>query len=667
MGSIVTGLKRPAFTLIVVGLMLGGSHTLASTAIVATTSHPEQTFSVQTYAGKGDVVVTPIRPSPSVTVLVLVDTLAPTETDQVTKELLDFFTGLHGHPLQVALLNSKGEFTPPVTVATRSRLKQLLDKARIGEEVQTVPSAIVLDDLLAVIPKLGPKLSSVLVVGELPKLDPASAAFASALLVRAFSTQQLRAILFSPTSAEQDWSAPFLSLGGQVVATLKDFSLASSGTAASLTQLDWGTAPPPAGFVVSRAIITDDQGASVASVPEISKADGVVLPSVDQFSEGQKKVAEAQTLVGEDLNQERADRIREDVQAALQLNARDPGALMVATSLYEKAQDFPNAVKMSGYLVEVEPRDGSAYATLGHALRLNSELDHAEDALKKASELGITTSQLNEDFARVHLARKDDKGALPYLQEVLRQEPKRKDIWFLQAETAERSGDPTLAVHSYEQGFSLGEGNIVEVSSLVRLYSDGKKTDQAAQLAKSHLGKLPASPEDRLQFASAVDDVHQNDLSLQAWRALLEVQPGSEMAHARVARLLLESGNAKGAEEEAINGLALIPNSSALRLVKAEAEEKQGQMYEAKHTLEDGAESVSDLAFATQLAITEEQFFGGSPAAYARLAELSAASSAEQLKALERGFDMSMRDGDLKQAEKFATSLDASGQKQYQI
>ena len=107
-------------------------------------------------------------------------------------------------------------------------------------------------------------------------------------------------------------------------------------------------APPPAGFIVSRPAILDDHGASILAVPDISLADGVPVPSVAQYADAQKKIAESEILLSEGpLTQARADRIRENVQAALQLNPRDSGALYLATSMYEKAEDYPDAVKMS--------------------------------------------------------------------------------------------------------------------------------------------------------------------------------------------------------------------------------------------------------------------------------------------------------------------------------
>jgi hypothetical protein len=207
--------------------------------------------------------------------------------------------------------------------------------------------------------------------------------------------------------------------------------------------------------------------------------------------------------------------------------------------------------------------------------------------------------------------------------------------------------------------------HVVESGSLLRLYVAGQQADQATQLAKAQLASLPPSVDDRVQFAAILDELHQSDFALQGWRSVLAVQPASEHAHMRVARLLFEGGNAEAAEEEAVSGLAVAPNSASLHLVKADAEEHLGRVYDARRTLQDGATAISDVPLATQLATLEERFFGGAPLAYARLAELSKPTSPDQLHALERGFDMSMRDGDLQQAAKFASALESSGQRGY--
>jgi len=399
---------------------------------------------------------------------------------------------------------------------------------------------------------------------------------------------------------------------------------------------------------------------------DIVAADAAVMPSVQQYLDAQKKIADAQTLLAnEPLTQEQANQIHEAVAVALQLNPREPSALEVAKSLYERAKDYKDAESMSALLLEVRPRDGLVYASYGHVLLLDAELDRAETALNRAADLGVANSQITEDFAHLHIERKDDKGAVPYLKKVLQLDAKRQDLWFLQAEVSERAADPALAEHSYEEGLALGGVHIGEAASLLRLYLAAKKTDQATHFAKALLASLPATPDDRMRFASVLDELHQSTLALDAWRKVLDVDAASERGHTRIAQLLLDRGDASGAEQQAIAGLSAAPKSAPLFLVKAESEEKQGRSYQSRLTLEEGAGLVSDHALAAQLAVTDEKFFGLAPAAYLRLAQLSAPSSPEQLSALERGFNLSMRDGDLEQARKFATTLDAAGQKDY--
>jgi tetratricopeptide (TPR) repeat protein len=339
--------------------------------------------------------------------------------------------------------------------------------------------------------------------------------------------------------------------------------------------------------------------------------------------------------------------------------------LLAATSLYEKAKDYHAAAAMSAFLVEVHPRDGPAHATFGHALRLNSEFDRAEGELKRAVEFGVKTPQINEDFARIYVARKDERGALPYSQEVLRLDPKQQDVWYFQGEVAEKAQNPTLAIQSYEQGMALGGVHVVEAGALIRLYVAAKHADQAEQLANTQLDTLPPESAPRIELAAILDDLRQNALALRAWRRVLEVQPNSERAHTRVARLMLEQGDAPGAEQAAIAGLVAVPTSPTLYLCKADAQEAQGRRYEARTTLREGIAAIQDPILQDRAATNEERYAWGAPEAYARLAELSIPSSAEQVRAFERGFYVSMRDGDQEHAHKFETLLEASGHREF--
>ncbi len=635
----------------------------ASTAFLRGSPPAGESWSVETYSGPVDGAVSTQRPAATVTVLVLVETLSAEEKEQVKNELSEFFVEFHTRPLRIGFVGVNGELSDPVPVMSRTRLKQLLDKNISADEPELEPSASILDELLAVISKLGPKNSSVLIVGEFPTLNSATTMFASALIVRAFTAQHLQASLYSPASVGQEWFPLFASLAGETVTELHKLSLPSASE--TVTQFDWATAPPTAGFTLSSSKVIDEERTTVVEVPDLSVADGVPIPSVQEYSDAQKGLDEAKALlVEEPLTQARADRIRQYIETALRLNARDPEALKTATSLYEKAADYRAAASMSGLLVEVRPLDGSAYAAFGHALRLNSDLDRAETTLNRAVQLGITTPQVNEDFARLRIARKDEQGALPYLQEVLRADAKRQDIWFVQGEVAEHLQNTDLAEHSYEEGLSLGGVHVAQAGALLRLYLKAKQTDQALAFAKRQLAALPEETEPRLEFATTLDELKQSSLAMEAWRGVLKVQPNSERGHTRLARLLLERGDAGEAEKEAIAGLSAVSNSASLCSVKAEAEESLGRRYDARRTLQEGVAVSNETSLATQFAAMEEQFMGGAPAAYARLAELTAPSSPEYLHALEHGFDTSLRDGDIRQAEKFASLLEASGLKE---
>jgi hypothetical protein len=103
-----------------------------------------------------------------------------------------------------------------------------------------------------------------------------------------------------------------------------------------------------------------------------------------------------------------------------------------------------------------------------------------------------------------------------------------------------------------------------------------------------------------------------------------------------------------------------LPKSGPLYLVKADATMRQGRAYEARSTLEEGASVTSDVTVLSRLAIEQETYGDRAPEAYALLANALGASP-ERLQALERGFTVALRDGNLKQAEVFSVALETEG------
>jgi tetratricopeptide (TPR) repeat protein len=597
----------------------------------------------------------------------LLDGLSPAALEGVSRDLTVMYGSLNGRQLRLVLLRN-GTFVQAGPFTSRARLKSVLDKIESAEESAThVSSAGFFDAIATNATQWGSNWSRVLLIGDFPVLEPAAKEYAEAFLLRVFCSQHVQVSWFSPVGGEESWLPVFGSTSGEIVhGGLVEYSRSLGEASQFFFQVDWALAAPPNGFVISRTVLADAAGHALLEAPEIAAPDGAMLPTIEKYSAAQAQVSEASGLLGQDpLTEENAERVREDLRAALEMNLREPAALLTASAYNEKRKDYAAAARFRNTLTEVRPLESGAYAGLGHVLLLGAEYTRAEEALKRAAELDVLTPQIAEDLARVCIARKDDKGALPYLEEALKGNAKRQDLWFLQAHAAEQAGDSPQAIQSFEQGMGLGGVHIAEAGDLLRLYLGNKQNDKAKEFAGGIIADFPADATVRAEFAGILDELHQGSAALAAWRRVLEVQRGFERAHYRIARLLLESGDARAAEQAADEGLGIAPKFAGLYIARADALEKQGRMYEARAALEQGTATVQDTALLSRLAIVEDTYGKSAAESYTRLAEAQGASSPERLASLERGFAVSMRDADFKQAESFAEMLKSAGHPEF--
>jgi len=622
---------------------------------------------VQTYAGKTAAIVAPVKAGEGLTVVLLLDGLNASDLESAGKNLYDLYASLGGRPMRLALLQN-GALSVQGPFTSRARLKSTFEKIQIAtDSAAPIPPAGLYDGIISSVTQWGANWSRVLLIGNLPQLEPAVREYAAAILLRAFCTQHVQVSLLEPDGKSDEWISFFESTGGTILTgEVREYARPSKDPSQSLFQVDWMPNVPPSGFVISHSVILDSSGQVLFKVSEIAAPDGSALPTVGQYAGIQANVTDAGKLLGQEaLSEADAQRIREDLRAALEVNPLEPGALLAASAYNEKQKDFAAAARFRKLLVEVQPLDSSAFAGLGHELVLATDYDKAEEALKHAVDLEAMTPAIAEDLARVHLARKDDKGAIPYLDQALLGDSKRQDLWFLQAHAAERTADSPLAIQSFEQGLALGGVHVPEAGSLLKLYLDTKQIAKAQELAKTFTGSLPAVPAVRMEFAGILDDLHQSPAALIAWRRVLEVLPASERAHTRIARLLLDSGDARASEHAADEGLAVAPKFSGLYLVRADALEAQGRMYEARDALEQGAAVAADPELLSRFATVEDSYGGSAAVAYAKFVEALGPSSPQRLPALERGFTVSVRDADAKHSEEFAAMLESAGHPEF--
>src|SRR5262249_53217575 len=155
---------------------------------------------------------------------------------------------------------------------------------------------------------------------------------------------------------------------------------------------------------------------------------------------------------------------------------------------------------------------------------LASDLENAERALQNALRLNTRSQQVVEDFARVRIAQKDDRGAVTYLDEALQADAKRQDLWFVKADAAVRLAEPAMAIASYEHGLELGGLHLDATTALLKLYLESQQNHKAVELATDTTRRLPADVEVRTQFALNVDRLHLDPQALAVWRRVLEVK-----------------------------------------------------------------------------------------------------------------------------------------------
>jgi hypothetical protein len=147
----------------------------SSVVLLRLPSQPNPEFSpVKTYAGWADASSFAVRPSSSVTVVLLIDTMSPAELGNVKTGLLTFYTSLRGRSLRIALLrNTSLALAGPF--ADRVGLKSTLDDVQpAADPSATLSPSAILDALSTSAWQLGTDWSYVLLVGNFPVLDPAT-------------------------------------------------------------------------------------------------------------------------------------------------------------------------------------------------------------------------------------------------------------------------------------------------------------------------------------------------------------------------------------------------------------------------------------------------------------------------------------------------------------
>ena len=616
--------------------------------------------SISTYAGMSEIRLSPVEASHDVTILLLVDTIPSSVYDRLGKELSAMNAELRNSGVVRFASLRRGYLTPAASFDSPAKLAAFLRDAATGapSDLNRLDSTEFYAALLQSCRSLGSNWSHVLLIGELPPITPAAQEYAIARVARTFEDARLRLSYFGVLETGHDlWRPVIALLRGKIWSGSASEYTAFVHAQPSLIEVSWTAPRLVRGFHVYGAALMNSAGLTVLDCPSIAIAPSLELPELDRYAELRRAVDEVNSLLQLDhLDEAGGKQIVTDLNRAFLINPADADALRAGAAFYGKhAADHKTSSELIRTLLELKPSSAALYAELGKELSLIPDLAGAEQALLTARELGLKSPEAAEELLRVYLTRRNDAAAMPLIDEILRDTPKRQDLWFIRAATAKRLGRFDDAADSLEHGLESG-GHLEERTELIRLYILQRRPENALTHIRKVLAEPPRDVKTRATYAAFLDQLEKPAEASSVWRLVLDLDPHNRPAHERITQLLLEKGDlaacVKSADDAFAAGIATPP----IYLAKANALQLAGDTHAARTTLREGAGKSSDIALLSNLARIEELFPNSAAAAYRALSNAllsSGGASSDLSQSLRSGLQVALRDDDPKAAEWF--------------
>jgi tetratricopeptide (TPR) repeat protein len=510
-----------------------------------------------------------------------------------------------------------------------------------------------------------------LLIGRMPPLtvfsdDSEVGKYAIAWLTRRFLNQK-RSLLFWEPSATSiaSWAQTLTRNTGGFVAR-QPAELAQDLMAdETLVAVDISRPLPIRGFRLDSL--------SISGIPEVAtpialiSASTPALLEIDQFIELRKLTEALDRIIS---NSSSADSelssSRLALEKALALNPSDWTALSLGMKLMDRQHNPAGKLPLLRYAVDLNPDDVDLWQSRGDIEYESGDFTSAESSLLRAAQLGAKGARLSERLGRIRFDAKDYLHAAPLIAESLLQDPRKQSLWFLSAEIAKATGDAGHQIDSLEQALVLGGTHYPERAALIQLYLEHGDKVKAAHHVDLEVGTLPEDADLQATWAKFYHDLSRPADELLRWKEVVRLDPRREPAHSAMADILIGQKRFKDALEVAGAGLEAVPLSPRLHLDQSLAMEGLGRIYDARRALDSFAPQTDDVAFIRHQAEVSDVFGGNAPLAYRRLMAVLAKQSGSQIElnaAIERGWRVAIRDGDIASAAWFEEqrSKSASG------
>lgn len=621
------------------------------------------------FRGSHVVTETFVEPAHRITLLLLLDTLSEADLKPLQPAVLKLLRDIAGKAeLRIALLGNgaiqfAGPFSAPLQL--RAAWREIPAPAQLVP--RTPESAVALaGQIVTAVPRLGDSWSHVLVAGRIPAIPADAAEYAGAWALNSFATQRIRLSILSLDGADAGFLAPTVAAtAGVYVTSLDEFLSTFPPAGGQYLELNWDSPPLSAGYHLHTATLRDASNSVVLSVPQLSPAAGFALPNLSQVQSLQQNLAKLDILAkspppGDTGPASVASEAGALLQAALAVNPCSAAALRAGAVLYERLHDRKAAGHLLQSLAELEPENGAVFDALGIALFDSGDSKAAEAPLRRARQLGVRSAPAAERLARIEFARGHPAAAMPLAEENLAAEPRNLSVWLLRAGIASASGDWARQSDSLEHALGLDASLLDQRVALIQGYLSHNQPSSALPHIRALTAAMPPSAPLRVELAEWWETLGKPVQALAVWRKAVEADGSLEPARFGLARLTAAQGDTRAALDAASAGIEAAPRSARIRLLQHELYMKSGDWYPARRALSAALSAIpGDRALLEAATRSEDAYGTAAPALYRRLAEVPGRMPLEQARLLERGRDVSLREGDMKTAEWFEGQMAA--------
>jgi tetratricopeptide (TPR) repeat protein len=228
----------------------------------------------------------------------------------------------------------------------------------------------------------------------------------------------------------------------------------------------------------------------------------------------------------------------EAYQHAIELDRENLDAIRgLADNLLNDGQTDA-ALEQYQIVAEANPEDAKTYVRIAEIYRRKGKFDLALENLKKAGSMVQDSVEVSYNVAAVYQAQGRYDEAAQVLQDLLKktekpdnnytQEDKDNRAVFLERlGTIDRdNNNDTAAIEAFRKMLPLGDDNAKRgYQQIIDTYREQKQWQQATDVAKEALVKLPKDQDLKMVYAAQMADMGQPDAGLQQVKALLKGTP----------------------------------------------------------------------------------------------------------------------------------------------